>query len=239
MVQFTCDYCGNTFLQYPSNRVDPPYFCNRGCYHAWRRARMESVCQMCNKPFTAANVRLRRFCSRKCGGIWASANRLKERAPVWKGGPPKYKCETCHKEYQQIAYTTHNRNQQHFFCSHACHGVWISQHRNGANNPNWKPGAKKHQYYGPNWKMQKQAARKRDNYQCQVCQKTTLQNGREMDVHHIRPFLDFGYDPDHNDAYIQANDLINLITLCRSCHKRAEHGKITLPSLVPKDQVLA
>lgn len=227
MVQFTCDYCGNTFLQYPSNRVDPPYFCNRTCYHAWRiMAPATTICEVCNKPFEHPKCQPRRFCGRACGGIWASANRLKERAPLWKGGPPERTCETCHKAYQQVAYTTKGRNQQHFFCSHACHGIWVSKHRSGKNNPLWKGGHK--DYYGPNWKQQKHLTRQRDAYKCCACGKTTGQNGRALDVHHIKPFRTFGYIPKQNDYYLQANDLLNLITLCRVCHKKAEHNKIVI-----------
>jgi DEAD/DEAH box helicase domain-containing protein len=41
-------------------------------------------------------------------------------------------------------------------------------------------------------------------------------------VHHLRPFREFGYVPGENDAYIQANALDNLLTLCSRCHRRAE-----------------
>jgi DEAD/DEAH box helicase domain-containing protein len=45
-----------------------------------------------------------------------------------------------------------------------------------------------------------------------------------LHVHHRRPFRDFGYEPGLNDLYLQANQLENLITLCPSCHRRAEQG---------------
>ncbi len=229
MVQFTCDYCGNTFLQYPSNRVDPPYFCNRTCYHAWRSMSPAiTVCEVCKNPFEHKSCQPRRFCGRACGGIWASANRLKERAPVWKGGMPERTCEMCHKVYQQVAYSNQNRPQQHFFCSHSCHGAWTSIHRSGSNNPLWKGDCKKYRYYGPNWKQQKRLARKRDAYKCRACGKTTKQNGRALDVHHLKPFRDFNYIPDANDNYLEANDLTNLVSVCHWCHRLVEVGAVPI-----------
>ena len=38
----------------------------------------------------------------------------------------------------------------------------------------------------------------------------------------------FGYVAGENENYKEANQLDNLITLCPSCHKKAEHGKISL-----------
>ena len=44
-------------------------------------------------------------------------------------------------------------------------------------------------------------------------------------MHHIRPFRSFGYRPGANGAYLLANDLDNLRTLCRTCHQRVESGQ--------------
>jgi DEAD/DEAH box helicase domain-containing protein len=41
-------------------------------------------------------------------------------------------------------------------------------------------------------------------------------------VHHIEPFRSFGYKRGRNEAYEEANRLENLVTLCRSCHRRVE-----------------
>jgi DEAD/DEAH box helicase domain-containing protein len=50
-------------------------------------------------------------------------------------------------------------------------------------------------------------------------------------MHHIRPFREFGYVPGQNDHYRQANRLENLVTLCPSCHRRAEAGQQTRSGL--------
>jgi DEAD/DEAH box helicase domain-containing protein len=67
--------------------------------------------------------------------------------------------------------------------------------------------------YGPNWPAQRNRTRARDGYCCQIC--GASEHDREHDVHHKVPFRTF-------DSYQQANQLANLITLCRSCHRQAE-----------------
>jgi DEAD/DEAH box helicase domain-containing protein len=67
--------------------------------------------------------------------------------------------------------------------------------------------------YGPNWLAQRKLARARDGYRCQMC--GAPERGREHDIHHKIPFRTFM-------SYQQANQLANLITLCRPCHRRAE-----------------
>jgi DEAD/DEAH box helicase domain-containing protein len=57
-------------------------------------------------------------------------------------------------------------------------------------------------------------------------------SGRQHDVHHIRPFADFGPESGGPEAYVAANALDNLITLCPSCHRMAEkalgmHGALS------------
>ena len=67
--------------------------------------------------------------------------------------------------------------------------------------------------YGSNWSTQRNKARARDGYRCQIC--GAPEAGRQHDVHHRVPFRTF-------TSYQEANQLLNLVTLCRSCHRRAE-----------------
>ena len=67
--------------------------------------------------------------------------------------------------------------------------------------------------YGPNWRDQRAKTLDRDRYRCQHCGKH--QEGRSLHVHHKIPFRTF-------ESYQAANRLSNLITLCPSCHRRAE-----------------
>lgn len=78
--------------------------------------------------------------------------------------------------------------------------------------------------YGPNWEKQRQEALARDGYRCRTCG-AEARPGQGLHVHHIRPFREFGYVPGSNDRHLQANRLSNLLTLCPSCHRRAEEGQ--------------
>jgi len=78
---------------------------------------------------------------------------------------------------------------------------------------------------GPNWEEQRARARARDGYRCRHCG-APERPGRTHDVHHIRPFRTFGYLRGQNDRYLEANRLENLVTLCRSCHRRVEVDRL-------------
>jgi DEAD/DEAH box helicase domain-containing protein len=67
--------------------------------------------------------------------------------------------------------------------------------------------------YGKTWPRQRDLARTRDGYRCQVC--GTEENGRAHDVHHRIPFRTF-------PSAQEANQLNNLVTLCPACHRRVE-----------------
>jgi len=67
--------------------------------------------------------------------------------------------------------------------------------------------------YGPNWPAQRDRARARDGCRCQVC--GAPEQGPAHHVHHRIPFRAFA-------SHRQANQLSNLVTLCPSCHRRAE-----------------
>ena len=82
-------------------------------------------------------------------------------------------------------------------------GLWL-------NDPN---------EYSPNWPRQRDLARSRDSYRCQVC--GVPERDRAHDVHHKIPYRSFRDERGLVDAQA-ANRLENLITLCPSCHRRAE-----------------
>ncbi|MEN4099657.1 MAG: DEAD/DEAH box helicase [Anaerolineaceae bacterium] len=68
-------------------------------------------------------------------------------------------------------------------------------------------------HYGPNWVSQRDMARQRDGFRCQMC--GALEINQSHHVHHKVPFRNFL-------SFVQANQLDNLITLCAPCHKKAE-----------------
>ncbi|MFQ5341968.1 MAG: Zn-binding domain-containing protein, partial [Anaerolineae bacterium] len=79
-------------------------------------------------------------------------------------------------------------------------------------------------YRGPNWQQQRDAARARDGFRCRHCGAPERPD-RQHDIHHLQPFRDFGYVPGQNERYRAANQLDNLITLCRVCHRQAENAQ--------------
>ena len=93
-------------------------------------------------------------------------------------------------------------------------GYWLSINsktvENLRQNGLWSNDANK---YGPDWTQQRDRARSRDEFRCQVC---GLEEGdREHHVHHKTPFRQF-------DSPKTANQISNLVTLCPSCHRRVE-----------------
>ncbi|MGC8855546.1 MAG: DEAD/DEAH box helicase [Anaerolineae bacterium] len=69
--------------------------------------------------------------------------------------------------------------------------------------------------YGPDWPKIRQLVRARDGFRCALC--GAAETDRQHDVHHKIPFRQFS-------SAEQANRLENLITLCPSCHRRAEQN---------------
>ncbi len=90
--------------------------------------------------------------------------------------------------------------------------------------------------YGPNWPQQRLLALERDGHRCRTCGARAEEF--LLHVHHVRPFREYGYVPGHNENYRQANQIDNLVTLCPSCHRRAEAGQQTRSALAGLGYVL-
>lgn len=101
------------------------------------------------------------------------------------------------------------------YCSRKCMADAFVGRSVGDKSPRWAGGWEP--YYGSNWPNQKAEARSRDGYVCKRCGKSESELRRGLDVHHIRPFRLFG-----RIGYILANDLSNLVSLCKDCHRWAE-----------------
>lgn len=76
------------------------------------------------------------------------------------------------------------------------------------------------------WRKQRDATRARDGYRCRHCGAPESPH-RQHDVHHIRPLRLFLEEAARNRvdpkaAFAQAHQLENLMTLCPTCHRRAE-----------------
>lgn len=115
-------------------------------------------------------------------------------------------CNTCSVVILRRPTEVGERN----YCSVECRQAVVARfasERCGSKHPRWNGG--RLTYRGPNWNTQKTATLERDSRQCQHCPAIGT------DVHHKIPFRLF-------DDYRQANDLSNLITLCKRCHGLAD-----------------
>jgi hypothetical protein len=90
----------------------------------------------------------------------------------------------------------------------------------GEDHPSWKGGYE--HYYGPSWPSQRRKVLERDGYKCVSCGMTHDEHlkkyGAGLEVHHRQPFREFGLE-----RHEEANQLDNLVTLCKSHHKQWEH----------------
>lgn len=202
-----CEGCGKDFLIYPS--LNAQKFCSRKC-----RATVKSIikkCEHCEKEFHSFVKANRHHCSIECQ---KAACRIYTTCPV------------CDKEFWYL------RSWPRIHCSRKCSnsvngianlGAYVAY---GEDHPFWEGGGI--DYRGPSWPKQRDLARKRDKHKCQHCGITEKKLGHAIHVHHIKPFRTFGYIYGENDNDTLANDLRNLISLCPSCHKRAEYNLIPI-----------
>lgn len=225
LISISCAGCGASMQAYPAHlKRGRGRFCSRECR---RRASLVQVaCAWCSASLEryahhAGNYK-HQFCDNQCRGKWQTAERAGMNSPHCHR--VVVMCAHCGKALERGR--AHVAAYSHQFCDNACQWAWrrATGAMHGNQHPLYKGGYQG--YYGPNWAIQRRVARKRDGYRCCACGVSTKQNGRALDVHHVRPFASFGYAPGENTAYLEANDLQNLVSLCRKCHKRVEHGRL-------------
>jgi 5-methylcytosine-specific restriction endonuclease McrA len=166
-------------------------------------------CEVCGSEFRTkkSHYERRRTCARECLGVLYKTELVGERNPNFRQAKVVTNCPVCGKEFLHFPSMGHRVH-----CSKECSAKTKSINFVGPNNPQWTGGDK---HYGPNWYMQSDLARLRDDYLCKVCGQNEQAIGRKMDVHHIKPFRLF------SDAE-EANALDNLISLCPGCHRNEE-----------------
>lgn len=142
-----------------------------------------------------------------------------ENNPRWNGGKRKLTCHHCGTIFERYP---SNIESDRVFCSKDCQSAWLSYAFEGENHPNWKGGV--HQEYNRGWYRAKTATLERDDNTCAICETIANTHDRNLDVHHIIPVRLFMASDDHDAADAHFPD--NLITLCVTCHRRADHGRI-------------
>lgn len=235
-----CEVCGKVVLRLRSqSKNSRHHFCGQKCWGKWYAStphtsrpgpRVAVPCSTCGRELSllpsAMTDHQEHFCNLECRARWMSKTMAGVHNPNWNRVDGI--CDGCGETLTLTPYRLKSHSMH--FCDMQCRGLWQSRNMVGAAHPNWTGGG--FNYYGPNWRQQRAAARARDGYTCQYCGRPERRLRRRLDVHHITPFRTFGYRYGVNDNYLAANNLSNLISLCSSCHKRAEHGKITIPSVI-------
>lgn len=206
-VTLECEVCGDEF-QVKASHADDRRTCSYECKgdlqsreitgedHPRWKEKQALECDLCGEEYTVEPHREdeTRFCSDECWKKYISVERI------------VVECDHCEDEFTIPATKVEERR----FCSQECYGEWISIHRTGQDSPNWRGGksiydAVKKQFHGPSWQTRRKHHRQQEP-KCQVC--GTIE---DLDVHHIVPIMSGG-----------TNDEWNLMTLCVSCHNRAE-----------------
>lgn len=159
------------------------------------------------------------FCGNECQAKYMAAQSGPD-TNAWKGGKVTYECEIC----GEVCEVPRARAESARYCSYECVGKVHQEERSGPDSPRWKGGYDR--YYGPNWREQRRRARERDSHCCRLCEMDSETHKEKFDsdlpVHHIKRFGDF-------EDYNIANQLENLVTLCRPHHSKVECGEATLP----------
>ena len=234
-----CHRCGKEVIKSPS-AISKHTFCSKECRYAWHSESFSKQnsscwnsklipCTHCGKKLYRNQFKLTKnlhnFCSKKCYSSWMIRGK-------------KIKCATCEKEL----YKERGRLKERNFCSKKCQGKFYSGENNHQWNRitlvcehceksyevslcrkasrfctfkcynNWRKERRNQDNRGANWREQKKLALIRDKFSCRICGLS-----ENLVVHHIVPFSSF-------KSYKQANRLINLMTLCRSCHMKIEFG---------------
>lgn len=163
---------------------------------------IERICDNCGKLFYVIPSRIKhgrgKHCSPKC------QYESKKLAP--RTNQVKCTCLGCGRDFFLPKSRMIDRIGAGKYCSRFCR----DKYRVGENHPQYLNGASQEKR-GANWQAQKRRAIKRDQGICQMC------GDVGKDVHHKIPFRKFGIE-----RYKQANELSNLITLCKHCHRKAD-----------------
>lgn len=217
-ITIICPGCGKPFTKMKSK---PKKYCSAECAFKHRprpprTKRKTCICEWCGKKFETWQSRKGRFCSHQCTSEFAATQTPTGKRSEWF----KYTCTVCGKSYEVKASQFKSRGPSKY-CSNECRAEAKAVSMQGDGNPNYRGGTILCR--GSNWGRQRRKTLKRDNYRCQICGRKLKKRDRwVLDVHHIIPFREF-------DNYLDANQLSNLITLCKSCHSKVEFGGLACP----------
>ena len=222
----TCDYCGNSFYSDYDKR-----YCSHECllksdsYSGennpnWKGGKETADCRNCGSKFDYYPTDKPGLYCADCveNEEWQTPPRLTgPDNPEWKGGEITKHCDICGDEVKRRPSAF---DEAVTLCSRDCHRIWLSESFTGEGHPNWKGGGS--EYYGKGWRQAKLRTLERDDHSCVLCGATRDDLGRNPDVHHIVPVRRFieAKAADKTEAHVPRN----LVTLCVTCHRRADFG---------------
>ena len=226
-----CAECGEDVHVPPSQvkEVDgyeqKNYFCGKECessfksrewvgenHPSWDGGKVRTYCEECGSQYMVIQSEedSSKYCSRDC---------VYKAQSVEKEGYDCVNCETTVKRYP------YNVKCDNVVCSDECLKEHFSDNRRGEGNPQWQGG--RFEYYGPNWPEQREKTLERDNHSCQECDMTRDKHYQNYDedlhVHHKVPRRQIinKEEPTIEQSEL-ANSLDNLVTVCKSCHRKLE-----------------
>lgn len=209
-----CVVCGAEIIATQKKRC-----CSIECLLIEKRKGRDRVCEYCKKEYTAPRQKAnKRFCSDGC--------RRKGRKPG------AIKCQMCgvlfsflKKANGQAKWYRTMPNNTIKCCSLECATSYTSVLRTGRpihklrgeNNP--RKVAVTHNR-GVEWRERADKVRERDQHKCTKCgigekEHRIKYAGHNLDVHHITP-------KSHTKAGDDSERFENLVTLCKSCHTKAD-----------------
>ena len=100
-----------------------------------------------------------------------------------------------------------------------CGKIHDINHKCYANSKNYYQADPKTRKFrnSTSWKSKTEEIKTRDKYLCQVCLSNNIFNYKNLSIHHITPLA---------EDWSRRLDNSNLITVCDTCHKDCEIGKI-------------
>ncbi|WP_207588313.1 HNH endonuclease [Halomontanus rarus] len=212
----TCEGCQTEFYD-PKSRREYCDDCNpnAGKHNGnWKDAKERTECTMCGTVFSYYPSNKR---GDYCPDCVEDADGLLPENPSEKGPRVSVDCLFCDSELEVYPSRADHRTRG-CFCDQDCYADWLAENVVGPDHHQWEGGQID---YGQKWWRIRREARRRDDYQCQQCGASREELGQNPDVHHLVPVREF-------DRPEEAHTLSNVITLCRSCHRRVEEGAITV-----------
>lgn len=225
-----CNRCGAEFYSNYAKKYCSAECHDRAISHIganYRGAKETTNCEICEEEFEyCPSEKPGKFCG-TCVETesWRHSREIeKENDPRWKGGKLILSCEVCDVTVERHPSEV---TGEATLCSRDCLKDWVSDAFTGDGHPNWCGGG--NEAYGSRWNPVRERALERDGYACVVCGTDADDLGRNPDVHHLAPVRVFVESP--LLTVDDAHTLDNVVSLCPSCHRRAEFGHLSRAEL--------